>query len=218
MDTVLKTGDLLLKLFRALTLKRVLLMSVLNMLGLLSVLVWYGREKAAEAMWPAKLSADLRPLALTDVRRLAADEMLKTRGDLISSVGIVSINAPANTRKVIYFKSNELTVQQQYDAVVDAQVSAEVPLWSARSDDNLVLIRLMGGEILCRPYGETIAVRYLQHAALRYSCAVGIPPGYSRRFRGIVFLLLRAAPNEVDEQRIKLLLLELAAKLDVEIR
>jgi len=210
-----KWGELILKILRALTWRRVGHIAVLNFLAFVSVIAWLDREYLAGIIQPAKLSTELRPLKLTDVRRQAVDEVLLLKGHIISAVGIASVDAPANTRKMIYFRSSESAVQNQYEQSVESRVSENVPLFGRHVDDNKVLIQLINGEVVCRPYGETIASRYLPGAA-KYMCSVGIPPGYSGRFRGIVFVMLRVMPSDDEEHRVRLILRDLSRRLDAE--
>lgn len=211
---VVKTGEIALKLLRALTLKRVGLLALTVLIAIIGMIAWIDREYLAGTIQPAKLSIDnSSPLALNDVKRIPIDKILKEKTSIVSSIGIVSVNAQANTRRLIYFDSNDQNVLRQYKDAVESRVSVDVPLFSSNSDDNKVLIRLLNGELVCRPWDESVTSRYLQNVDIKYVCSVGVPPVYGR-FRGIVIMFLRVEPSEYDSHRIRILLRKLSFELD----
>lgn len=208
-----KVVDPVIKLIRALTWKRVALSAAVELLAVAGMLAWMNREYLAGVIQPSKLSADSSPLSMSDLKATAADTVLRNRQQGIMAVVIASINAPANTRKVIYFKSNDAEMQSKFDRIVSPYAVQDVPLFTANTEDNRVLIRLINGELVCRPWGQSISSKYLHDVNVKTVCAVGIPPEYGR-FRGIVMVYLSGVPDEDEMHRIRILLRNLSFKLD----
>lgn len=210
---VVKTGDTILKLLRALTWKRIAQIGVLSLIFIVIQIVWIDREYLAGRIQPSKLSIDNAPLELKDVSTAAIGKILTEKRTTISSVGIISVNAQGNTRKVIYFDSNDRDLLNKYKEDVENRVTQDVPLFSSNTVDNTVIIRLLNGELVCRPWAESVASRYLKNVDVRYVCSVGVPPEYGR-FRGIVMVFLRVDPDEYEGHRIRVMLKDLSFKLD----
>lgn len=207
-------ADAFVKLLKALTIRRLALLSWLALIGLVLGFAYDSRDYIRGVIQPAKFSVDTTPLELTDLRAAAADAALKTGPPEMSTVVIASVNAPANTRRIIYFRSTDRQIQEQYDKMLAKRVAVDVPLFTSSTSDNATLFRLLNGELVCRPWAQSISSRYLQGVNVKQVCAVGVPPGFSGRFRGIVFIYLRTDPDEAELHRIHIMLRNLSFRLD----
>lgn len=204
----------IIKLLKVLTLRRIGLLALFEVIAIAGGFAWDSRDYIRGVIQPARFSVDTAPLTIDEMRTQAADKALETGPAFVSTIGIVSVNAPANSRKIIYFRSNDANVQRQYDMALASRVGVEVPLFTSNAEDNTTLFRLLNGEMVCRPWEQSISSRYLKDVNIRHVCAVGVPPGFSGRFRGIVFIYLRSAPDDAGLHRIHILLRNLSFKLD----
>lgn len=209
-----KLADLALKLIRALTWRRVAMIAVIWCFGMVTAFAYLDRDYLLGVIRPSKLSVDSTPLEMSELKEDEADQVLESGALAISTIGIVSVDAQANTRRVIYFKSNDPDIQSAYDGAVAKVVNANVPLWTDRPDDNRLLIRTLNGETSCRPWAESISARYLKGiTSIKEICVVGIPPD-GTRFRGMLFFYIRKDLDEDERFRVLKLLRTTSLKLD----
>lgn len=200
--------------FKALTWKRVLQLFVVVLIGGAAVIFWINREYISGKIKPATFSLEKPPLVVSDKTKAAIDDTLKRIGYIVNTIAVVSVNMEQNTRRVVYFVTNDIEIERQNDEFVRTHATTDVPLFKVDDpENNKRIIGLINGEIVCAEWKFAAAAQYLKNVNVKYTCSVGIPPYYGK-FRGTILMFLKAIPDAEETSRLRIVMRELSDKLD----
>lgn len=200
--------------FKALTWKRVLQLFVVVVIAGASVMFWINKDYISGRIKPATFSAEKPPLLVSDKAKAVIDDTLKRIGHMVNTISVVSVNMERNTRRVIYFVTNDIEIERQNDEFVRTHATTDIPLFKVDdAENNKRIIGLINGEIVCATWEKSAASQYLKNVNVKYTCSVGIPPYYGK-FRGTILVFLKAIPDAEETARLRIVMRELSDKLD----
>lgn len=208
-----KLPELAVSFLRELSWRRIAYLIVILLLAAVSVIFWINREYIAGSLRPQMMSTEVPPLSVTDAGKEEIRLVLNRLPYIVNAISVVRADMGQNTRRVIYFASNDSEIQRQNDEFMRMHFTPDIPLFNEDEENNKRLIRLINGETVCVEFSKSNAAKYMHGIDVKYTCATGIPPYYGK-FRGTVLAFIRIIPDAEEQARIRILLRDLSDKLD----
>jgi hypothetical protein len=144
---------------------------------------------------------------------LDAIERIVRKSDLVVGIGLVSVNFQQNSRRIIYFNSDNAEFVRLHDEYVRTHISVDQPLFNDDQDNNKRIIKLINGDVICTKYTTTLTYKYAPNVGIDTTCIYGVPPYYGQ-FRGFIVVYLQTEPTSLEFDQVKILLRDLSTRLD----
>ncbi len=139
---------------------------------------------------------------------------------LVVGIQIVSVDLQTNTRYIVHTSIYDKVVEDMYISFINKTITVVVPVFIKDDDvSNSRMIRIINHQFDCSPFKETISYRYVPEAApfISTTCSISIPPSYGE-FKGIIGVHLRKPPTDVEKDRMRILIKEIAERVAPELK
>lgn len=207
----------IISLFNALTWGKVGMAVVLIVFGSASTVFVAARQEIGAALLLSRLDADSAPLILTEPLSVestnaVADFMAANSG--ITTLRILSVDLPANTRTPIYQEFNSTAARRDAGNV---PLSATIlPFLSVDPVENAQMQSLLDGEFRCdssADSGEPVPI-YFSTNQTGTSCRVPIPP-FRGKLSGYITVYLDEKPTGLYRDILRSRLTQLSTQINI---
>lgn len=194
--------------------KRVAMVFALVLIAGGATFAWLARDSIVQVVKPSKFSTKRLPLVVDDRAKKAIEDTLR-KAPIFVAIAVTSVDAEANTRRIVYFKSLDPAISRIQQDYADTHPAPDIALFNDDQANNNRVIRLIGGEMVCLDFKDARSAPYLAEVkdGIKYVCATGTPP-YFGEFRGTVIAYLKVVPTNEEQVQIRILLRDLSNALD----
>lgn len=200
-------------LFDKLTWRRVGMVTALVLLAMIATTAWLARDTIIQVVKPSRFAIEKTPLFVDEKAKRAIEDTLR-RAPAFVAIGVVSVNMPMNTRRLIYFSSLDPVIDRVQKDYADKHPAPDISLFSTEdAENNKRVIALLNGEMVCLPLFDSRSAPFLKNTSIKHVCAVGTPPWFGS-FRGSVIAYLNITPTAEDILQIRVTLRALSSTLD----
>lgn len=205
MDVIKQLGNLT-KIITWLNLRRVGLLALAALIGLVMLTLYEQRARVVEAVQNRNVEVQSRPVK-TNVLTVPIDMQTKIKkivddSQIITAVSVLNVDLKLNQRSVIFEYSDSAVITGGWERFYHEHGFTQ-PIFTTSDKNNSQMVAVINGEFTCVRYDDSVNAALVPetHGVEPMICRISLPPYYGE-FSGYLVIGLSKTPTPAERDEI----------------